>query len=122
MTTLLGSLLGIPSKLEFFLASFLSQFTLPSRVMAVFTSRLCSKIPSGGNMNSRRLRTWLYLGALLLPAMVLSVSATQKNSQALHTPTACPAGIGALSADGTAPPPTIPPKKGGKISAWRLPS
>lgn len=64
-------------------------------------------------MNSRRLRTWIYLGALLLPAMVLSASTLQKSTSAPSEPVVLPSSDSPLRADGGAPPPTLPVKKPG---------
>ena len=63
-------------------------------------------------MNFRRVRTLVYLGALVLPGVIYSMTAAQTKSPALCSP----AGISQLSADGTAPPPTLPPKKPGTKS------
>ncbi len=54
-------------------------------------------------MNFRRVRRSFCLGAILLPAMIGFGSSTPKKSQLAHAPVSRPAGIGQLTADGTAP-------------------
>ena len=67
-------------------------------------------------MNFRRVRSLVYLGALVLPGMILTVTSIQKN-QVPRPLVSCPSGLGQLTADGGAPPPTLPPKKPGSTAA-----